>query len=276
MSSAAIGRLAVSNPGWVQAWNSLDGDVARWLETAGLRDPLVWAGIRTGRQGIHLMLEAMGVIDNKGPDMVTHILDSCMLLQATARGVGEAWVEHMAGLRDEQVAMEAAVAKRARVELSAAERLQKLAAAVAHSKPIEWRSKRYRRAVEIGDEKARRRADEVERRKWTKKIFEVIASAGLPLGHEASIKGWSDESPEITRILAGLRSATLRKRHGDFQPFRRWLKSFYGLDFPKENHHVLAYFAVRSEELAARTVYRSLLLSLIFSRWLATCRLGTD
>ena len=264
MSSASIGRLAVSNPSWIQDWQNLDNDTARKLESVGLRDPLIWAGIRTGRQGVQLMLESMGVFDNKGPEIITTILDGCMLLQSAAQGVGESWVVQIAGLRDEQVAMEAAIAKRARVEITASEHLQKLAAAIAHSKPVEWRSKKYRRAVETGDEKARRRADEVERRKWTKRIFEVITSAGLPFGQEAAVKGWTDESPEITRILAGLRATTLRKRFGDFQPFRRWLKSFYGLDFPVEAHHVLTYFAVRSEELAARTVYRSLLLALKF------------
>ena len=274
MSSAAIGRLAVSNPSWVQAWQSLDGDTARWLEAAGLRGPLIWAGIRTGRQGIHIMLEAMGIVDNKGPEVVTGILDSCMLLQSVAQGVGEAWVEQIAGLRDEQVAMEAGIAKRARVEHAESANLRKLAAAAVHAKPIEWRSKRYRRAVEVGDDKARRRADEVERRKWTKKMFEVITSAGLPFGREAADKGWCDESQEITRILAGLRSTTLRKRHGDFQPFRRWLKSFYGLDFPTENHHILSYFSVRSEEMAARTVYRSLLLSLKFFEIAGDVRVG--
>ena len=47
-------------------------------------------------------------------------------------------------------------------------------------------------------------------------------------------------------------------------PFLRYLKAELGKNFPTDKVDVLSYFAVRSEEGAAGTVYRSLLLSLQF------------
>ena len=73
-----------------------------------------------------------------------------------------------------------------------------------------------------------------------------------PLGHEAG------------RCLRGLRAATLRKRVSDWGPFLRYLRAHFGKVFPTEKSEVLAYFSVRAEEQAARSVYRALLSSLRF------------
>lgn len=264
MASSFLARMAHNSPGWMLAWDKLDTETARRLVRAGLGEPLIWAGIRGDRDGVELMLESVGALADRERDMIDTIIDLCLGLQAAAKRVGTAWAEQQAGISETQLSLDVAIAKRAKTEESQVEKLVKLGASMAQSKPIEWRSKRYRRAVEIGDEKARRRADDAERRKWAGKIYDVIVGAGLPFGLEAKAKGWTCDSPEVGRILSGLRSATLRKRYADIQPFLRWLKGFYGLNFPAENFQVLKYFGVRSEEQAARTVYISLLLSLRF------------
>ena len=178
MASSHLGRMALTNPGWQAAWKNLDAETARLLGRAGLGDPLIWAGIRGDRAGIELMLDSMGVLANKEPGARDRVLDMCLGLQATARGVGSLWVDQQAGLSETQLSLDAAIAKRAKKQETEIEKLLKLGAAMAQSKPIEWRSKRYRRAIEIGDEKARRRADDVERRKWANKIFGVIVGGG--------------------------------------------------------------------------------------------------
>ena len=77
-------------------------------------------------------------------------------------------------------------------------------------------------------------------------------------------KGWGPLSPEASRCLRGLRATSLRKRASDWGPFRRYLRAHYSLPFPTDKDQILAYFAVRQEEKASRSVYRSLLLSLKF------------
>ena len=62
----------------------------------------------------------------------------------------------------------------------------------------------------------------------------------------------------------GLRAATLRKRVSDWGPFLQYLRAHTGKVFPAEKSEVLAYFSVRAEEHAARSVYRALLTSLRF------------
>ena len=81
-----------------------------------------------------------------------------------------------------------------------------------------------------------------------------MKAAGLPLGVEAESKGWGIGAPELTRVLAGLRASTLKKRYSDIQPFLRWVRAHYGIGFAHEDFQVLSYFGVRAEERAARSV----------------------
>ena len=115
-----------------------------------------------------------------------------------------------------------------------------------------------------GDEKARAKAEDAERTRWAKKVFSLLTEAALPFGTEAEHKGWSFDSPEATRCLRGLRATTLKKRVSDFGPFSRYLRAEVGRPFPTSEQEVLDYFALRLRERAARSCFRSLLLSLHF------------
>ena len=117
---------------------------------------------------------------------------------------------------------------------------------------------------ESGDENARRKAEVKEREKQAKQVFAILMAAGLPFAQDAERHGWHALSPEASRCLRGLRTATLRKRASDVGPFSRYLKAELGKNLPTDKVDALSYFAVRSEEGAAGTAYRSLLLSLQF------------
>ena len=56
----------------------------------------------------------------------------------------------------------------------------------------------------------------------------------------------------------------MRKCVLDVAPFLRFLKSESGRCFPHDKDPILRYFAVRFEESAARSVFRSLLLAIKF------------
>ena len=160
-------------------------------------------------------------------------------MQAAARGAGGNWAEQFARVSDLQLAVDESERKRRKQEESIDEHLIRLGAATAQTKPVEWYPKKIRRAAEAGDEKARKRAEQQEREKWAKRIFDHLVESGTPFGKEAAAKGWRPGSPEASRILAGLRTATLRKRYSDYQPFVRWLRDHFDL-IPLEPNHVLA------------------------------------
>ena len=89
MSSSALGHLARLHPVWLHAWGMLDGGFAGELTKAGLKDPLLWAGLRGNRDCLLLMLDSLGLTTGKDPGNVAQMLDRCVVLQAAARSVGE-------------------------------------------------------------------------------------------------------------------------------------------------------------------------------------------
>ena len=135
MSSSALGHLARNHPVWVHAWGMLDGSFSGELDKVGLKDPLLWAGLRGDRDCLLLMLDSMGLTSGKNPENITRLLDQCVVLQAAARGVGEMWTEQHASLSDVQLSLEMATAKRAKQEEQTFRKVAKLAASAALIKP---------------------------------------------------------------------------------------------------------------------------------------------
>ena len=105
------------------------------------------------------------------------------------------WVDDQATMSSIDVALHhATVAKRKEVA-DLDHHLHKLRATHAHSKPVEWRSKRYRRAEAAGDEEARKTAERRERKKWATKVFNILVDSCVPFGAEASSKNLGPLSP---------------------------------------------------------------------------------
>jgi hypothetical protein len=226
-----------------------------------MAEPIIWAGLRNDRD-LHLsMLKALNLL-SEDPARATLQLDWCEVLAGAAKPVGEDWSAAQARVPDLAIAMDAAEQRQKRRAEAESMQLSKLQAKAALAKPVEWKGKRYHRAELEGDEAGAKRAEQRNRERWARKVIGIMVEADLPFGQEFKARDWSVTSPEAGRCLRGLRAATLKKRAGDISPFLRYLRCSVGKPFPDELHDVLRYFAVRTEEGAARSVYRSLQLAL--------------
>ena len=140
--------------------------------------------------------------------------------------------------------------------------LSKLQKPAVLDKPVEWKGRRYRRAELAGDDKARKKAEQRSREKWAQRILEILVQSGMPFGCEYVSKGWGPSSPEALRCLRGLRPASLKKRATDIGPFLRYVWGVFGKRWPTDPSEILSYFAVKAEEGASRSIYRSVQLSI--------------
>ena len=261
--ASALARVAVSSPQRQAAWGGVDTNFRKELEVYELNDPLVWAGLRGDRDQLLAMLKAMGLMNFKDDENMAR-LETALRLQAAARGVGEDWTNQMARVRPLDLAVEQdRMEKRAKVSEDA-QTLERLRVEHAHSKPAVWRGVAYRRAEAIGDDKARKRAEEKDREKWARKTVRVLTSADLPFGKEILANGWDALSPEASRCLRGLRAASLRKKYSDIAPLLRFLETELGKKCPEDKQDVLSFYRIRFEGGAARTSYGSLLAAIHF------------
>ena len=254
-------RAAALAPEWPDEW--ADGDLVfrKRLAAAGLDGPIIWAGMRGNRDKVRALLNAMGLV--VGDDAESRA-DFCVALQQAARPVVSDWASSVASLSDLQVSMDVSRLERKRAALSDAQCDSRAKAVRVHAKPAVWHGKANHRAEKAGDENARKRAEASERERWAVKVVKILINAQLPFGIEIRDKGWGPLGHEAGRFFRGLRAATLRKRVSDWGPFLRYLRAHTGKAFPTEKSEAFAYFSVRAEEHAARSVYRALLASLRF------------
>ena len=263
MSCIGLARIALGSPDWAAAWGSVDGYFRDKLRANELDDPVAWAGMRMGREGIILMISAMGILDARAERASVEV-DWCMRLAATARPIGEAWVDGLARLPDVALASGQADIERKRKREEEESILLKLCRPEVLQKPIEWRGRRYRRQEVVNDPAAQKSAEAKARAKWAQKILNILMLADLPFGRECRERGWNHLSPEAGRCLRGLRPATLKKRASDLGPFLRYLWGTHAIRWPRDKDDVLEFFKVRHEEKAARSVFRTLILGLRF------------
>ena len=95
MDSASLHRLAAASPQWLVVWERVESVFRDALGVAGLDDPLVWAGIRGDRQAVGAILRAMNMLAGDEAENQQR-LDTAVLLQQSARGVGAEWAERAA------------------------------------------------------------------------------------------------------------------------------------------------------------------------------------
>ena len=154
-------------------------------------------------------------------------------------------------------------AKRARLEELDASRLR-LRTTALRTLPTQWKGKRYLGLEKARDPQAALKAEAKERDRSGRKVVALLVEARLPFGLDFEARNVDWASVEAMRCLKGLHAASLRKRVSAWEPFHRFLLTERGLHFPTETWQILTYFEVRREELAARSVYGSLLSSLRF------------
>ena len=141
--------------------------------TAGLEDPLIWPGLRGGRDLVLGMLAAMGVLRDNA-DQVTADVDAAMALKAAATGAGLLWVEAQAGISNYSLAAEVAQAAKRQRQAEVDLHLTKLQAAGVLRAPAIWKGKAYRRAEISGDETARKKAEATDRERQARRVFRII------------------------------------------------------------------------------------------------------
>ena len=256
-------RRAAADPDWLAGLEAIDDGFRKKLEVAGLGEPLIWAGMRGDKHRLERLLRSMNLLDVDEPE-ATKRLEACLRLQASSREAGRDWVDGAALVTNTQLHVDLAHRDKRRRDEDEERKLRKLFAQAAQAKPVEWRSRDYRRAELAGDEAGRKRAEDQERSRWARRVVRLLVEAETPFGREVSEKGWDYLGPEAARALRGLRASSLRKRVGDIRPYLRWLQAELAKPFPTEADEVLRYFSVRLEEGAARTSFRSLLTALSF------------
>ena len=255
MSCLGLARQALAAPEWVRAWDRVGANLKRKLELNDLAEPIVWSGIRGGRDAVKLMLGSLDILSAEASKAEEEV-DMCMNLISAARPVGRDWVERAARLPDLALAIFESDREKKRKSEEVDELLSKLQRPEVLAKPIEWKGRRYRRAELAGDERARKKAEQRARDKASKRVVEILVESGLPFGLEYAQKGWSLSSPEAARCLKGLRPTTLKKRAADIGPFLRYIWGLYGIRWPESKDVVLEYLGVRAEEKAAKSIYR--------------------
>ena len=209
MASAAITALMRTSSTWQTAWMRQDPEFRTQLARRGLDDPLTWAGLLSGRPDPRVELttvfSALGVLDGD-PAEATALLDAGLELFEAARAPADGWVQRMARLSNYQIAVDCASrAKAARLD-EESRQLERMRYSQVSSLPVNWRGKKYRRIEEAGDEKAREKAEKLERERdgvqnWSRSWWR--------LGFHS---GWRSRSAAWT--FAGLRPLAVFEARG--------------------------------------------------------------
>ena len=147
--TASLARHARGASNWEDVWDGIDGYFKHKLKHQGLDDPLLWAGVRGGRDQVLLMATALDLVSSDAEKLTTEI-DWLMALQSASRPAGELWTSGLPATRNEQLYLEAASAAKKAKTAETESLLHKLAASQALKKPAEWTRRSYRRAGEGG------------------------------------------------------------------------------------------------------------------------------
>ena len=88
MSLSGLGRMAATAADWMAAWNSVDICFRKKLESVGLDEAMIWAGLRGNRDVLTNLLFSR-VFFSADPVRATIKLDWCTSLQHAGRPAGD-------------------------------------------------------------------------------------------------------------------------------------------------------------------------------------------
>ena len=124
-----------------------------------MAEPLVWAGFRMTEDKLDELLKRLKIVEGDDATSAGRLV-LCRRLRAVAREVGDEWSDAVAQVFNLQLEVDLAHRDKRRRELEESKLLEKLVAQQALKKPVEWRSRDYRRAELAGDEVGRKKAEE--------------------------------------------------------------------------------------------------------------------
>ena len=62
MSCLGLSRQALAAPEWVSAWERVGANLKRKLVLNDLAEPIIWSGMRGGRDVVKLMLDSLDIL----------------------------------------------------------------------------------------------------------------------------------------------------------------------------------------------------------------------
>ena len=202
MSSLDFRHQMFDDPEFKEVWDDLPPGTRQAFNTRGLGNPLTWRGLTRGvpadelRDRLGDRLERLKVLDPSDAVLYTDRLSDAVKLAKAAAPAVATWVEQLAQVSDLQLNVDSSLARKRRHEEESQNDLKRLKESKAFKLPAVWKGKKYHRKEALADPKAQQNEEEKQRRKWGKRVVEILLEARLPFGLEVASRGLQAGAPE--------------------------------------------------------------------------------